>query len=79
MSELTTMLNHQANIHKKQGAIALGELFENAASEIDNLTNLLNDIKTDLLERADLDSSDCKVVNLGSTNWSKLKELVDNE
>lgn len=44
---------------------------------IEKLTCLLNDVKGDLLSRAEIDSDGCKVVDLGATNWSRLKELTE--
>lgn len=41
MSELIQMLQVQARLHKKQGANALGDLFNNAAKEIESLTERL--------------------------------------
>ena len=37
MNELQNMLRVQARLHRKQGANALGDLFENAFKEIEQL------------------------------------------
>lgn len=41
MSELQDMLRVQTRLHRKQGANALGDLFENASKEIEQLTEQL--------------------------------------
>lgn len=41
MSELQEMLCVQARLHRKQGANALGDLFENAGKEIESLSEQL--------------------------------------
>lgn len=41
MSELQDMLRVQARLHRKQGANALGDLFENASKEIEQLNEQL--------------------------------------
>lgn len=41
MSELQDILRVQARLHRKQGANALGDLFDNASKEIEQLTEQL--------------------------------------
>lgn len=41
MSELQDMLRVQVRLHRKQGANALGDLFDNASKEIEQLTEQL--------------------------------------
>lgn len=41
------------------------------------LVGLLGSIHKDLLERADMDSDGFKVVNLGNTNWSRIKDELE--
>ena len=41
MNELQDMLRVQARLHRKQGAIALGDLFDNAGQEIEQLREQL--------------------------------------
>ena len=44
MSELQDMLRVQARLHRKQGANALGDLFENALNEIELLKKTYNQL-----------------------------------
>lgn len=53
------------------------DIATNHATRADELYELLSDIKEDLLERGDVDSDGCIVVNLGNGNWQNLKELLD--
>lgn len=44
MSDLQDMLRVQARLHRKQGANALGDLFENALNEIELLKKTYNQL-----------------------------------
>ena len=72
MSELQDMLRVQARLHRKQGANALGDLFENAGTEIEQLAKQL----TKANERiAELESYNVRLANESHEYQQRCTEL----
>jgi hypothetical protein len=56
--------------------IRLSKEVDDERSRVAELELILNKVSRDLLMRAEVDSDGCKVVDLSSSIWIKLKELL---
>jgi hypothetical protein len=56
--------------------VSISKELDHTKSRVSELELILNKVSRDLLMRAELDSDGCKVVDLSSSIWIKLNELL---